>query len=194
MRRARASRGFVAVPALVFGLVAAVAGARITRAADEAEPAKALSGGAECDVSSRYMWRGLALSQGAVAQPSVWLTHSAFTLTLWGSGALDARDPSGFHELDPSIGYERDLGGWSLKPSVYWYRYPGAADPGSTEMELVVSRGIKGSIRAFARQTVDVGAYSGASSGAFGLSRESEAEGRWTWTAGGQLMWGSTRV
>ena len=187
-------------PRAVTGLTAALAigflsqTCAVARAASAAvAPEALLSGGSECDANSRYMWRGLALSEGAVAQPSVWLSRSGFTMTLWGSGALDSRDPSGFHELDPSLGYERELGGWSLKPSVYLYRYPGTPDPGSTELELVVGHGLFGPVHAIARQTVDVGAYPGANSGAVGVARESESEGAWSWTAGAQLMWNSAR-
>src|SRR5262245_1281042 len=47
--------------------------------------------GAEMDFNSRYVWRGLLLGNGPVAQPSAWISAYGFTFIGWGNVALTSR-------------------------------------------------------------------------------------------------------
>ncbi|HTM57297.1 MAG TPA: hypothetical protein VL123_02655 [Candidatus Udaeobacter sp.] len=189
-RAARNAAGLIAALAIFWVAAASNAGADD---AAEAGSGSKWSAGMESDFASRYEWRGLALSQGAVVQPSVWLSRSGLTLTLWSSVPLESKDPPGFHELDPSIEYERDFAGWTLTPTFEIYTYPGTPGPSSAEVELMVSRSVAGAVSAFARQTIDVAAYSGATSGGYGLKRETDSEAPWSWSGSAHLDWDSGR-
>jgi hypothetical protein len=161
-------------------------------AATDSEPT--WSAGVESDFASRYEWRGLALSEGAVAQPEVWLSRGGFTLTLWSSLPISTRDPAGFHEFDPSLEYECEVAGWTITPTVELYSYPGVAGPSSAELEIEISRRVAGAVSAFAHQTVDIVAYSGAASGGYGLKRETDSKAPWSWSGAAHLDWDSGRL
>jgi hypothetical protein len=97
---------------------------------DEASEAPAFNYGAEVDVSSRYMSRGLAWSERPVLQPSGRIVHRGVTLAMAGNAYLtdEAAADSGFSELDLFGKYDLVLGPVTLSPSLGAYIYPDAAD------------------------------------------------------------------
>src|SRR5688572_13068726 len=67
--------------------------------------APAASFGFETDFSSRYVWRGLTLSEGPVQQTSAWVSKGPLTYTLWSNFVLGKGDNRGrFDEVDLTIG------------------------------------------------------------------------------------------
>jgi hypothetical protein len=51
--------------------------------------------GAEIDFNSGYVWRGLLLDDGFVAQPSAWISAYGFTLTAWSNMAMTSAAAAG---------------------------------------------------------------------------------------------------
>ncbi len=59
--------------------------------------------GVGVDLASRYLWRGIMLSPGAVAQPYAEIAKGGFTFGVWGSSSLHAFT---WHETDLYIKYD----------------------------------------------------------------------------------------
>ncbi len=87
---------------------------------------------------SRYLWRGLRLSQGPVAQPAVWASFAGWTISPWANITLGHEgDGWGLNELDLTVSYQQEISGFSIEPSAAGYFY--ADDWAKPELELGVN-------------------------------------------------------
>jgi hypothetical protein len=154
--------------------------------------ASELSFGAELDGNSRYVWRGLAWSEGPVLQPSAWVSLAGFTLTSWANFAFREGDaPAGFNELDFTLDYSRDVFNLTVNPSFSVYLYPNQADaPPTGELALALSYPV-GPVSLFTDHSVDLIATPGAYFGDAGLSYETEFIPNLTAEASAYAGWGS---
>jgi hypothetical protein len=157
-------------------------------------PGQTWSGGVELTGNSRYVWRGLALSDGPVLQPSVWVSLAGFTLTPWASFAFrEDTVPAGFNEVDFTIDYSRDMFNLTVNPSFSVYLYPNQAEaPPTGELALALSYPV-GPASVFTDHSVDLLATPGAYFGDAGLSFESELVPSLTMEASAYAGWGSAR-
>jgi hypothetical protein len=81
--------------------------------------------GVELTGQTRYVWRGLRLSRGPVAQPTVWLSFAGWTISPWANITLGNKvDGWGLKELDLNLGYQLDLLGVKVEPSATGCFYP----------------------------------------------------------------------
>ena len=169
--------------------------------AGDDEAARGWSYGGELDFNSRYVWRGLALSRGAVAQPSAWVSRRDTTFSIWGNidlgkGANGAQGPSGrrrFNEIDVTLSRSLKIKRWTLEPGFQMYLYPRASDGASTgEIQLRLSRPVRRAL-AYALLAVDVLKFKGAGWAEIGLSREHEFNARLSGALGASLGFGSSR-
>jgi hypothetical protein len=152
-------------------LLLALAGPGLIRAQDNAGTT---SFGIEVAPSTRYVWRGIVLSQGPVAQPSAWVSAHDFTLTVWGNYGLNRESPPWrFNETDLTLDYDREWLGLAFEPELGAYLYPGQAGTNTAEASLKVSRPV-GPVSVFSDHSVDVIATPGAYFGDAGLSFEHE--------------------
>ena len=155
--------------------------------------------GGEIDFNSRYLWRGIVLSRGAVAQPSAWVSSRDYTLSVWGNielrrGASDDL-PSGrrFNEVDVKFSRTLTRGKWTLEPGFEMYLYPRASDGDSTgEISLRLSRDV-GQMTAYSELALDVVRFKGAAYAEIGLSREHAFNPRASGEAAFTLGFGSSR-
>lgn len=106
---------------------------------DDDEAAKSAASatvGAEVDLNSRFLWRGLAESRGAVLQPSAWAGLYGFTATVWSSVMLVYEPPHSRFSLsavEPSLEYTGIL--WDrlkVEPQVSYYYWSSDEAPRST--------------------------------------------------------------
>jgi hypothetical protein len=97
--------------------------------------------GGEADLNSIYVWRGLALSDGAVLQPSVWVSRSNFTLSGWGNFVLNKEPNQGqFNEFDLVISYRGIWKNFEVEPAIQFYTYPNQpGEPSTGEFSIQVS-------------------------------------------------------
>ena len=80
------------------------------------------SGGAETFFYSRYVSRGIALSDGPVFQPSAWLTLADFTLSYFGNYVLTKEKQQGrFNEADTSLAWVREWNRFIIEPKFTLY-------------------------------------------------------------------------
>lgn len=170
--------------------------------------ASELSFGAELDGNSRYVWRGLALSDGPVLQPSAWVSLAGFTLTPLANFAFREGDaPAGFNEVDFTLDYSRDIrleargkkreardeSNLTVNPSFSVYLYPNQADaPPTGELSLALSYPV-GPVSIFTDHSVDLIATPGAYFGDAGLSFESDLTQNLAVEASANAGWGSAR-
>ena len=85
---------------------------------DESEQSK-IAYGVETDFNARYVFRGLAYSQGPVKQTSVWVTVAGFTAYAWGNFVLNRAPQRGeFNELDFGLSYQRE---WKRLRTRRWW-------------------------------------------------------------------------
>ena len=93
---------------------------------------------------SKYVWRGLLITDGPVIQPSVNVSHRGFVVDIWGNMDLD--DVNGnereFNEIDITLAYGGEVGPVSISGGVIHYTFPSTLLTDSTEL--------------FASATVDV--------------------------------------
>jgi hypothetical protein len=141
------------------------------------------SAGLETHFTSRYTWRGMAYSTGAVAQPYGWITTRDFTISLWGNADLSNKRTFGTKRGivdggDVSAGWSHDFGRWRIEPGFeFWFARPvsGVFDPATGESSVRVSWRL-GPIRLFVSQAIDVirfrGAYYGEAGPNFTASRK----------------------
>jgi hypothetical protein len=183
---------------LALGLGGGPAGAAETAVAGEGAPLTLplprLTIGAETDVQSRYLWRGLAVSKDAVTQSSMWLSSSDFTFTVWGNFVLGREPQRGrFNEVDLSLSHSRQWGKLTVEPGVQYYSYPNVRQaPGTGEASLTLSYPA-GPVSLFTTQALDVARYGGAYFGEAGASAEWQPGKRTTVESSVRLGWGSSK-
>lgn len=127
----------------------------------------------DLDFVSRYVWRGIAYSNGPVFQPSALISSHGFTFTVWNNIDLSGEpDRKPYNELDFYFTYNKTWKGLTFEPSFYVYYYPTQLfGPTTGEFSLKLSYPA-GPIDFFTAQTVDLIAYPGAYFGEFGISYE----------------------
>lgn len=136
----------------------------------EIEPEPQFAYGIESDLSSRYMWRGLACSQDAVSQNSLWLGSHGVTASLWSNYDFNAADGSpSLNELDFGVAYELPVGSFYFEPALQAYYYPDQSElPWTSEVSVTMSTSIS-SFQPFMTHSLDVKEYSGAYFGELGI-------------------------
>lgn len=131
-----------------------------------------LSYGFEADFASQYVWRGLALSQGPVLQPSLWLTVGGFSFSIWGNFVLDDAPNQGqLSEVDFTLGYGRRYRRFFFNALLYFYLFPHESFPATGEGSLVMGFSL-GAFKLYSNQNSDFIANPGGYYGIFGLSYE----------------------
>jgi len=129
----------------------------------EATDEGGVSWGAETDVNSQYVWRGIIFDKHLVVQPTAWLSAKNLTFSLWNNHVPQAEN--GFasgNEFDFELAYEKNLGAVNMELSTAYYVYPHQKDSpptGEAAMKLAVP---KGPFELSTTQTFDVVQYPGA--------------------------------
>ena len=96
-----------------------------------------VSGSASVDVMSRYVWRGIKLSNSYVVQPSVGITYGGFGANLWANWDSDWSDSGEHTETDLTLNYAFSVDKLSLDAGYIYYALESAGDT----QEIYVSAG-----------------------------------------------------
>jgi hypothetical protein len=151
-----------------------------------------ISWGLEIDCNPRYVWRGLAFSEGPVAQTSTWVTARNFTYTMWANSSLDRADGGKTNEIDHCLSWAGKWGKADLEPALQIYTYPNQENsPSTAEADLTISRPV-GRLSLFTRHSVDVHQYRGAYFAQVGLGLTKEVGNRGELESNVSLGWGSS--
>jgi hypothetical protein len=146
--------------------------------------------GAEFDFNSRYIWRSLAWSEGAVWQPSVWLGTSGLTLSVWSNFVLNKElNYRQFNEVDYRLSYKKEIGKFSIEPAFNIYSYPNqdqTENPTTGELEILASFSL-GDFSLETAHFVDLVDNPGGYIGEFGLAFEKDMSETLTVNAAARL-------
>lgn len=106
------------------------------------EEGESISVSVDATVASRYQWRGLVLSDGAVFQPSIDLAFRGWSLNFWGS--MELSDANSYDDLgtgrnritewNTTLSYVHEFSAGSLTFGVTYYDYPNTGYHASTEV------------------------------------------------------------
>lgn len=148
--------------------------------------------GGELDFNSRYVWRGIALSEGTVMQPTVWVSAFDLTLEVWGNFVLNDEPNQGeFNEVNLIVYYSREWENITIEPAVIIYLYPNQEDaPVTAEGSLKLSYSM-GPIDVYTSHIFDFVEYGGSYFGDAGLSYEHEFNTELSLEASTSLGWAS---
>ncbi|OGD29997.1 MAG: hypothetical protein A2Y56_05635 [Candidatus Aminicenantes bacterium RBG_13_63_10] len=141
-----------------------LAGAAAAAPAAAQDEDRAFSWTAEVETSSRYLWRGIPWSGGAVLQPSFGVSADGWTFELWANFNLADAGARGLDEIDLSLSYLKEWPGLMLEPGLNVFAYPGAAggeDPPTVEAVLKAGLRLAGPVSIIFEQALDLGAYPG---------------------------------
>ncbi len=179
------------------GVLALLLGLSKTVGAQEEEArSDSLEYGVEVDVTSRYLFRGVAFSQEPVSQITASAAFSGVAFYAWGNVLLQ-REPQqyDFNELDFGASYACGLGNFTLEPAfdAYVFRVPPPRKAlHTTEGSVKVSYTL-GPASAFTRQTLDLSENRGAYYAEAGLSFEQAPSRRISVASVLTVAWASAR-
>jgi hypothetical protein len=141
--------------------------------AEEKEPVVTLGG--EVDFNSRFIWRGIALSEKLVLNPSVFVSAYNFTFTAWGNYVmLKEPDWGKLNEIDLILEYQYEIKGFTILPSVIFYLAPYAVKESTGELNLKLAYNIIAGLSVFTFHAVDIIDNAGGYFGNIGLEYEHE--------------------
>ena len=121
-------------------LVLAGSLASLGQAGEEAEEVLP-SVGVDMAVMSRYVWRGLLLTDDPVLQPSLTVGYAGVSLNVWGNMDLGSvNDNEGdFNEVDFTLSYEHTYKKASFSGGLIHYTFPNTDFASTTEVFASVS-------------------------------------------------------
>lgn len=153
---------------------------------------KILDAGVEFDFNSRYVWRGLYLSQGAVWQPSAWISKWGFTPSVWGNFVLNNEINQGeFNEVDLTLTYAYETHGFTVEPGFIYYLFPNTGVASTGEVSLTLAYQVYGPLSVFTSHYVDVKAFKGGYYGLFGIGIDQGIGKLFTFSSSVSTSWGS---
>lgn len=161
---------------------------------DADSPASTLEYGFESDLASKYLWRGLSFSDGAVSQNSLWLTTHGFTASIWGNYDFRASsvDPS-FNEIDLGLGHSIEFNRLTLESSVQAYLYPDQPEsPWTSELAITILANLP-YVQPFMTHNLDIKEYSGAYFGSVGIQTKRALGETVTLDGSVQIGYGSSK-
>jgi len=152
--------------------------------------------GGELDFNSRYIWRGIPLSDQPVMQPSAWISGFGFEFTAWNNINLtDTSENVHLHTTNLNLTYSRDWKKVRIEPGLdaYLNRPPtGFDDPNTMETSLRLSYPV-GALRVFTSHAFDLIAYRGSYFGEAGLAYEGRLTKRTIPAVSIQAGWASSK-
>lgn len=142
--------------------------------AHAADSERDVSAGAEIDLQSRAIARGVVASEGPAVQPSGWLGVRGATASVWSSfdpqGHAEARGKP--TDLTVTLAYDASFGPLAVTPSVTAVTFPGLADSPTT-LEAALDAALDfGPAGICVNQSADALAFAGAYFVAAGLCAE----------------------
>ncbi len=133
-----------------------------------------LSYGAEADGVSRYVFRGLAFSNGSALQPSAWAGLGGGTLAVWTHLPVTSRDGGfGLGEVDPSLDWAFEFGDLGVDVGAVGYLVNDSTWSWTAEGLLNLSYDV-GWASVFLEQALDMKDAPGAWYAELGVSSEHE--------------------
>ncbi len=153
-----------------------------------------VSAGVETETNSRYLWRGLIFSDGAVQQSTLWVTITDVTASVWFNHDIKSRSVNwGLNEIDLSLAYSTSLKNLEIEPSLNYFGYPYQDEsPGTAEIGLKVGYPVS-LIEIFTNHTLDIKEYPRAYYGEVGIAYQVSPSERSSLEISATFGWASTQ-
>jgi hypothetical protein len=160
----------------------------VPQAEPDSAPEGGVHAGADLDLNSRFLWRGVSLSHGPVLQPAAWVSGYGFTATVFANVLLNGESPQNTVSLVvPAITYSYVLDRLKVEPGVIYYAST-LADESTWEATLDVSWRLAPSFRLVGCHSFDGGKHAGAYHGSLGLEVERDLSS-FIFKAGADIGW-----
>ncbi|RJQ65195.1 MAG: MltA-interacting MipA family protein [Desulfobacteraceae bacterium] len=105
---------------------------------------------AALDLNSAYVWRGITLNDGLVAQPSLDVSKNGFGLNVWGNYDIDdydnTLDDNDFQEIDLTAYYSFNIDKLDFTVGVINYVFPSSGLPATLELYGTVGTTLAGGL------------------------------------------------
>ena len=130
------------------------------------------------DFASAYVFRGVTVNDGTVAQPYVEGEVMGVTVGTWANIDIANQGAEAVSEIDLYLGYGLgEVAGYAIDLGYCEYTYPGTAGDGESEVSLAVSGdvlGLDASVAAFADVAADgeIGYYEGSLGSGYDLTAD----------------------
>jgi len=166
---------------IVFGLALLTLTAGASFAQEEEDKGSPWTAGFELDANSKYVWRSLAWSEGAVLQPSAWVGWKGLTFSLWSNYILNPNEEhhGQFNEVDFRLSYDIEAGSFTITPAFNVYTYPNedpSYSPTTGELEICLAYAL-GDFSLETTHFLDVMENAGGYVGDVGLVYDSDVSG-----------------
>ena len=158
--------------------------------------ASAQSAGADVDVVSSYVWRGVPYSEEIAVQPSIWGSVDQLTMSFWSNlVAGDRIDRGRFNHLFVMATYSEDVGRFTIEPGIqaYYTKAVGTIDAVTTAEGIVRLSTPAGPFQLFTDHTVDLRTYRGAYIGDAGIAHERRISTRYEVATEFLVSWATAR-
>jgi hypothetical protein len=104
------------------------------------------------DINSAYVWRGITVNDGLVAQPSLEVGRGGFSLNVWGNYDIDDYDGAvndyDFSEIDLAASYSLSTEKFDFSMGIVNYLYPGSTTESTVEVFAGVGMNLIGGLSA----------------------------------------------
>ena len=154
--------------------------------------------GVELDVNSRFLYRGLALSEGPVVQPSVWAKRWGFTGAVVANVLLNDEPPlRRVTHVTPALTWAHTWGALTVEPGVLYYYSSNTGDGPQTtaEVALDVAYAVGDGFRIALTNHVDVRTIAGAYYATLGPEYEyADEDAGWTIRTGLGLAFANAKL
>ena len=128
--------------------------------------------GFETDYISKYVWYGIPLSDGAVAQSCLWLENRGYTYMIYGNYDLARRE---FDQYNLYLSKSFKMGVFETEMAVQSYHFPTFEDsPSTREFIMTLTRPYR-NFDLYLSQSWDLQTYKGSYVADLGISFEREA-------------------
>ncbi len=158
--------------------------------AQEAAPAASVS--SELDIVSKYVWRGMPLSETEAYQPSVTLESHGLTANAWLNYSVDKPQQNKFSELDLALNYAGRLKDLTVSPGFLLYTFPGYSSYGEAYVKLCYPVSFFKIITDHYFSMI-AGDIAGGYYGDAGLGYEKPLANSAAWTSSALLGWGNAK-
>lgn len=128
--------------------------------------------GFETDYISKYVWYGIPLSEGAVAQSYLWLENRGYTYMIYGNFDLARRE---FDQYNLNVSKTFNMGVFEAEATLQSYHFPTAEDTPSTREFIMTLTRPYGNFSLYLSQAWDIHTYKGSYVADLGVSIEREA-------------------
>lgn len=156
---------------------------------------KILSYGIIIDYNSRYMWRGMALSEASVIQPSGWIAYRNINLTIWSNFDLKSSSSNrSLNEIDVISSYPIEFKFFSFEPSISLYTYPYTNGQLTTlELGFKISKNLMSNVSLYSANNFEVFRYPGLYYGEIDLNFDKEISGSNSFGISTNVGWSTSK-